>query len=175
MRIAILLPIALLVVPAILLATDLTAKEAGGITSLIAKDSAPVVLENGDSISTGASFRPPVEITIIAKTDSTNIRMGYAADQVIFNWEVKPEQLRVDGGPANGKHKNGAGLIPVNKYVTIKWLVTEKKQIIRVDDQIRFEHEGDYSKVNKPVRVFPNRSKVSVKLFEIKPLLAGAK
>lgn len=146
-----------------------------GLTSLIAKDAAPIILENGDSITTGTSFTPPVEITLVAMTDSTNIRMAYAADQVIFNWEVKPTQLRVDGGPANGKHKNDAGQIPVNKYVTIKWLVTDKKQTIRVDDQLRFEHEGDYSKINQPVRVFPNRSKISVKQFVVRPLLAGAK
>ncbi len=175
MRIAIRLSFILMALLAGRSGADQTPQEPSVTTCLIAKDSTPVVLENGDSITTSAIFRPPVEITIIAKTDSTNIRMGYAADQIIFNWEVKPEQLRVDGGPANGKHKNGAGLVPTDQYVTIKWLVTDKKQVIRVDDQIRFEHEGDYSKVNKPVRVFSNRSKVSVKHFEVKPLLAGAK
>jgi hypothetical protein len=48
-------------------------------------------------------FEAPVEFTIVAKTDSTN-RTGYAADQVMFNWELDPRQLRVDGGPAEGRY-----------------------------------------------------------------------
>ena len=45
------------------------------------------VLEDGDILSTPGSFKPPVEITIVAMTDSTDLRIAYAADQVIFNWE----------------------------------------------------------------------------------------
>src|SRR5262245_15286483 len=66
-----------------------------------------VILENSDKLISPDSFRPPVEITIVAKTDSTNLRMGYAADQVIFNWELDGSQLRVDGGPADGRHVKG--------------------------------------------------------------------
>ena len=130
----------------------------------------PVALKGTETISTKAIFRPPVEITIEAKTDSTDLRIGYAADQVIFNWRDMPSQLRVDGGPANGKHKTGAGLIPANKYVTIRWIVTPKKQAIYVDDQLRFEDEGDYASINNPVTVFSNQSKVSVKSMKVKKL-----
>src|SRR5580698_6122245 len=82
----------------------------------------------GQRLSTGCSFRPPVEITVVAKTDSTNLRLVYAADQIIFNWELDPTQLRVDGGPANGRHKRGAGGIPVNQFVTVRWIVTASNQ-----------------------------------------------
>jgi hypothetical protein len=130
----------------------------------------PILLKGVDTISTKATFQPPVEISIEAKTDSTDLRVGYAADQVIFNWRDMKHQLRVDGGPANGKHKIGAGLIPVNKYVTIRWVVTSKKQSIYVGDELRFEHEGDYSALNKPVSVFSDQSKVSVKSIKVKKL-----
>ena len=66
------------------------------------KRGVPIVLNGTESVVTKATFRPPVEITIEAKTDSTDLRMGYAADQVIFNWRDVPHQLRVDGGAANG-------------------------------------------------------------------------
>lgn len=135
----------------------------------------PVALKGTDTISTKATFQPPVEITIEAKTDSTDLRIGYAADQVIFNWRDMKNQLRVDGGPANGKHKTGAGIIPTNKYVSIRWVVTPKKQTIYVDDQLRFEHEGDYSHINNPVSVFCNQSKVSVKSIKVKKLPQDAK
>lgn len=147
-------------------------------TSLVIGDeAAPLKLGPKDSIATVTSFRPPVQITIVAKTDSTNLRMGYAADQVIFNWEMNPKQLRVDGGPANGKHKTDAGSIPTDKYVTVKWVVTPQKQLIYVDDQLRFEHTGDYSTINKPVRVFTHQANLSLKTLEVKPLpeAAGAK
>ena len=130
----------------------------------------PAMLKGTEGISTKASFKPPVEIIIVAKTDSTDLRMGYAADQVIFNWRNMITQLRVDGGPANGKHKSGAGSIPTNKYVTIKWVVTPKKQTISVDDQLRFEHEGDYSGINNPISISSNQSKVTVKSIKVKPL-----
>jgi len=130
------------------------------------------VLKGSDKFVTPDTFRPPVEITIVAKTDSTNLRMGYAADQVIFNWEVNRDQLRVDGGPADGKHTSGAGEIPAGKYVTIRWLVTPEHQAIYVDDELRFEHCGDYSHIDRPVSVFPAEgSEVTVKSVTVKQLM----
>jgi hypothetical protein len=114
-----------------------------------------IVLKGSDRLTTPDKFRPPVEITIIAKTDSTNLRIGYAADDVIFNWEGNQDQLRVDGGPANGQHTSGAGKIPPGKFVTIQWLVTAKHQAIYVDNELRFEHVGNYADIDKPVSVFP--------------------
>ena len=145
------------------------------ITALTeARSGSPVKLKKNGAIATKATFKPPVEIVIEAKTDSTNLRLGFAADQVIFNWENNRNQLRVDGGPANGRHKMGAGLIPANKYVTVRWLVTPKKQSIFVDDQLRFEHEGDYSQLNNPVSVSSaSGSEVTVKSIKVKQLPAG--
>lgn len=127
-----------------------------------------IVLKGNDRLNSPHAFRPPVEVTLVAKTDSTNLRMAYAADQIIFNWEGDPYQLRVDGGPADGLHQRGAGHIPVGKYVTIKWLVTSTNQVIYVDANLRFEHEGDYSQINRRVTVFPaNGSTVTVKSFKV--------
>ena len=134
------------------------------------RSGSPMKLKKGDAATTKATFKPPVEIVIEAKTDSTNLRMSYAADQVIFNWEGMRGQLRVDGGPANGKHKSGAGQIPPNKYVTIRWIVTPTKQSISVDDQLRFEHSGDYSHIENPVSVFGAGSEVTVKSIKVKQL-----
>ena len=129
------------------------------------------ILKGTDRLETPQSYRPPVAITVIAKTDSTNRRMAYAADQIIFNWEENPWQLRVDGGPANGQHKNGAGHVPRGKYVTIKWIVTTTHQAIYVDDQLRYENAGDYSGIDRPVSVFPALgSTVTVKSIKIQPI-----
>lgn len=131
----------------------------------------PVKVKKDGFITTKATFKPPVEIQIEAKTDSTNLRLGYAADQLIFNWERDKNQLRVDGGPANGHHKYGAGLIPTNKYVLIRWLVTPAKQSVFVDGQLRFEHSGDYSQIEKPITIYSAAgSEVSVKSIKVKQL-----
>lgn len=132
---------------------------------------APVKLKKNGIITTKATFKPPVEILVEAKTDSTNLRLGYAADQLIFNWERNPNELRVDGGPAGGNHKFGAGLIPTKQYVTIRWMVTPKKQSVFVDGQLRFEHSGDYSKLDKPVTVFSAAdAEVTVKSIKVRQL-----
>ena len=131
--------------------------------------SKPTVLTGDTRFTTPKTYRPPVEITIVAKTDSTNLRLAYAADQVIFNWEDNKTELRVDGGPASGQHKEGAGYIPPDKYVTIRWKVTPTEQFIYVDGQLRFMHQGDYSQIDRYVSVFPaNGSTVTVKSVTVK-------
>jgi hypothetical protein len=138
-------------------------------------NSKQIVLDGDDRLITPITFRPPIEINITAKTDSTNLRMGYAADQVIFNWEMDPKQLRVDGGPGNGKHNPGAGLIPADKFVSIKWIVTDHQQSIYVDGRLRFKDAGDYSSINNPVSIFPAaHSTVTVKSLTVKNLPEAA-
>jgi hypothetical protein len=75
----------------------------------------------------------------------------------------------VDGGPANGQHQFGKGHIPVNKYVTVKWLVSNTNQSIYVDGQLRFQHTGDYSQINRRAAVFAAvGSTVTVKSFDVR-------
>jgi len=133
-----------------------------------------LVLKGGDRFNTPRTFRPPVEVIIVAKTDSTNLRMAYAADQVIFNWERDGQQLRVDGGPANGLHKSGAGGIPPGKFVTIRWVVKPGGQAIYVDDQLRFAHAGDYSNLDRNLSIFPAEgSQVTVKSVTVRQLASS--
>lgn len=154
------------------------ADNAGGFVehmgNLVERGGSPKKLKKSETATTKASFKPPVEILIEAKTDSTNLRMSYAANEVIFNWENGRNELRVGGGPANGQHKPGAGLIPTNKYVAIRWVVTPKKQSIYVDGQLRYEHAGDYSGINNPVSVFPSHgSEVTVRTIKVRQLPPG--
>ena len=133
--------------------------------------SKPNVLTGDARFTTKQTYHPPVEITVVAKTDSTNLRLAYAADQIIFNWEGNKTQLRVDGGPADGQHKDEAGAIPPDTFVTIRWKVTPTEQTIYVDGQLRFIHQGDYSQINRYVSVFPaNGSTVTVKSVTVKQL-----
>jgi hypothetical protein len=138
------------------------------------RSGSPIKLKKDEKLATAKTFKPPVDILIEAMTDSTNLRLSYAANQVIFNWEMGRKQLRVDGGPAGGKHKPGAGLIPTNQVVSVRWLVTPKRQAIFVDGELRYEHEGDYSNLDQPIRVFPAQgSEVTVRSIKVKELPAG--
>jgi hypothetical protein len=114
----------------------------------------PIRIDENEFLRTRDTFRPPIEITIVAKTDSKNLRIAYTANDVIFNWEGNETQLRVDGGPGDGKHQENKGLIPIDKYVTIRWVVTKTEESIYVDDDLRFDNTGDYSKIDKPISVF---------------------
>lgn len=135
-----------------------------------------IVLADKDCLNTPGTFKPPVEIKIVAKTDTTNLRLGYAADQVIFNWEGNQLELRVDGGPANGRHQPDAGKIPPGQFVAIRWVVTPTRQSIYVDKALRYEHQGDYSHIDRCVSVFPaGGSVVTVKSIEVRHLPANTK
>ena len=127
------------------------------------------VLKGSARLDTPDTYQPPVEITVVAKTDSTDLRLGYAADQIIFDWGMNRSELRVDGGPADGHHKVGAGYITPGKFVTVRWVVTETNQSVYVDGNLRFEHDGDYSKINRCVSVFTaDKAKVTVKSIKVK-------
>ncbi len=129
-----------------------------------------ILLKGAERFETPESFAPPVEITVVAKTDDRNLRLGYAANQLIFNWEVRETSLRVDGGVAGGLHKEGAGQIPRNTFVTIRWVVKPTSQTVFVDDEKRYEHIGNYAGLNKPMAVFASGSTVTVKSLKVKPL-----
>ncbi len=132
-------------------------------------DGTPVSLTSEQHATTKASFRPPLEITMVARTNS-QLRISYAADQVIFNWEQDANELRVDGGPANGKHQRDKGQVLINTDVTIRWVVTQDGQQIYVDDDLRFEHHGDYARLNAPISVWGPGSKVTVTSIKTKSL-----
>jgi hypothetical protein len=148
------------------------------VTSVSAKPDAieiasGIELQGRERVETPGYFKPPVEFTIVAKTDSNDLRFAYAADALIFNWRAEPGSLRMEGGVAGGKHKPGAGSLPANQYVTIRWRVTPKSQAIYVDGALRYEHAGDYSMLNRPLAVFTDgAAKVTVKSVKAKQLLS---
>ncbi len=58
---------------------------------------------------------------------------------------------------------------PRTSMWTIRWVVTPKHQAVYVDDQLRFEHCGNYAELRRPVSVFPAvGSVVTVKSITVK-------
>lgn len=130
-----------------------------------------LVLTKRDRFVSSETFQPPVEFTIVAKTDSRNLRLAYTARQVIFNWEVNPDDLRLDADPGGGRHAPGQGRLPEDTFVTIHWRIMPHMQSITVDGERRYLHFGDYSKVSKPLEIFPAlASTVTVKSIKVSAL-----
>lgn len=128
----------------------------------------PIVLKKGESISTVTSFKPPIEIEIVAKIEKLDLRIGYAADQLIFNWERRPDELRIDGGPADKIYTPMMGEFPQKKFAVIRWCVDKDQQTVFVDGKQRFEHKGDYSSLDRPISILAYGSEVTVQSIKIR-------
>jgi hypothetical protein len=126
-----------------------------------------VSLPNGRRMRTRQMHQPPVTFRIVAQTDSTNLRMRYAASQIIFNWEGNPSELRIDGGPANGRHKAGAGAIPANQWVAVELTVTKGEMIIRVDGEERYRTGADFSNTRQSMQIWSMGSTVKVRSVQV--------
>jgi hypothetical protein len=120
-------------------------------------------------IKTKDFYAPPIEIEYVCKTNSTNIRLGYACDEIIFNWEVDRNSLRIDGGPAAGRHMEGVGRVPINKFVTIRQVVNKDNMSVFVDDELRGYWQANFSQVNQRIGVWSAMgSTVTVKSIRVK-------
>ena len=94
------------------------------------------------SVSTPQNFSAPLKIELRAKTDSTNIRVGFRSGGVIFNWEHNPNELRVHDiatGRENGYSDRGT--VPVDEFVDIEWTIGRDVMIVKVNGELR--HCGD--------------------------------
>ena len=110
------------------------------------------IVVNPNELATPGNYRPPIEIEYVLKTDS-QVRIGYAASQIIFNWELDNSELRVDSGPVASQHRPGAGAIPKNELVRIRQVVRPKEMIFYVNGKERARWSGDFSRINDPIRI----------------------
>ena len=115
----------------------------------------------------------PFRADFIAQTNSTNIRLGFAQGQVIFNWELNPSELRfrdlVDGSKISAFANKGA--VPVNQWVKLSWIIEADSSKILVDGEERAAINGDYRNLFSAVSISPALgSVVMVKSVSITPL-----
>jgi hypothetical protein len=122
-----------------------------------------VTLNPGQMIATSQTFRPPVTFQIIALTNVNDTRIAYAADQIIFNWEMDHNQIRVDGGPANGRHKQGVGQLPANQWVGIELTVTQSAMIIHINGAEIYHEDADFSDINQALSITAHNGWVKLK------------
>jgi hypothetical protein len=150
-------------------------------------DNSAVLLKNGDRISTAESFKTPIAFRIVAQTESNNIRISYAAETILFNWERNNDMICIDHGqfssaeemiakwerdetavnteffPAGRKFAIFAGAVPKKTWVTIELVVKVDSLKVSVNDEPRLTVNGDFSKIDQRLSIFPSSSHIMVK------------
>jgi hypothetical protein len=131
-----------------------------------------VVMPPKQSLATERTFAPPIEITYVLKTDD-QIRIGYGADQIILNWELNRDELRIDGGPVSGQHVRGGGAIPKNTWITVKQIVLAQEMVLMVDGERRAKWAGNFSRINAPIRINATGATIGIKQVTARKLDIG--
>jgi hypothetical protein len=129
-------------------------------------------------VTTKKEYTGPIEIVVVARTELENIRLhAYKGSCVIFNWEVKPDELRVTRPDGSDKRESGslmtAKMIPLkpNVWYRIKWRITTKGMFIYVNDFLVFAEKRAYDLTAKGTfAVSSGTSPIEVKRFRVVPL-----
>lgn len=116
-------------------------------------DDGAIVLKDGEFVITPQKYKPPVHFRITAQTDSHDIRIGYAARSIVFNWKANPNLLHFEGGPLDGTDADGAGKIPAKKWVRFDILILPHFIQISTDGRMRFQTRQDFSTTDQPLQI----------------------
>ena len=122
-----------------------------------------ILLTGGQKVATTDKIAAPVTFRFIVLTNINDTRIAYAADQIIFNWEMNHDELRVDGGPANGQYKPDAGRLPPNQWVGIELVVHANEMVIYINGVEKYRAKGDFSKVDMPFTITAHNGVMKIK------------
>jgi hypothetical protein len=130
------------------------------------------------------SYDGGVELTMVVRTDSTNIRISACQASIILNWEVRQNELRVmrpggcrfseKGSPILDMKKLVAARVQplqANRWYKIRWIITSKGMALFVDKRLVFKETRAYSLPSSPVMVYGSHgSVVDIKSFSVRRL-----
>jgi hypothetical protein len=130
------------------------------------------------AIVSRASYSGPIEVTVLARTEKNNIRLHAGKGAcVIFNWEVKREELRVCRSDGTDRPASGSVATAVLKplqpktWYLLTWQITDHGTTVWVNGLPIFSeaHKNDLS-AKRPVSVHSADSDIEVLSFTIRPL-----
>jgi len=129
-------------------------------------------------IATHTTYSGPIEMTVLARTEKNNIRL-YAGKGacVIFNWENKPEELRVCRPDGTDRPESGslatAAVKPLqpNLWYLLTWRITEEGMTVSVNGRLVFseEHKNNLSEKH-PISVHSADSDIEVLSFTVRQI-----
>jgi len=113
--------------------------------------------------------RAPFAFRVVGRTDSTNLRMHWHRGELIFNWECSVRELRVhDPATAEQHGIKDKGFITTADWHEIVWEIRLERMRVIVDDEVRFDAQGDYSGIESAPSVGPCfGSTISIREFSI--------
>lgn len=119
---------------------------------------------------TSRRFKAPFTLRLVAKTDSTNLRLYWHLGEVILNWECSVRELRVhDPATAQQWGIEDQGFVSIGEWHEIEWEVKADAMQLRVDGRPRFACEGAYGGIDAPLAVGPCfGSTVTVREFAVR-------
>ena len=107
-------------------------------------------------IQTKDEYSAPLAVHVRAKTDSTNLRLYYNAGMVIFNWEVRPKELRVhDLHDGRLVVRSPSGYIEPNTYHDITWEIYPDGMRLLLNGKEIMRKSGEYGGLIAPVGIGP--------------------
>lgn len=121
----------------------------------------------GSMVASPEPYGPGVTFRAVVMSSGSQTRIICGGSTVIFNSVVRPDELRIDAGLANGKSKPGAGLLPKDQWVGMEFTVTPRALVIYVDGAERYRAEGDFSKIHQRFAIQADNGDVWVKSLEV--------
>jgi len=113
-------------------------------------------------------FTTPLTIHVQAKTNGENLRVMFSTGQIIFNWEEAPTDMGLIDPLGLFTKAPGKGKIPVDQFVKIDWVFTDKEMRVLVDGDLRHVRRGNYAGLKGRVAVGPAwGSTVTVRSVEV--------
>jgi hypothetical protein len=97
---------------------------------------------------------PPIKLEATVRATKGNLRLMAGADEIVFGWEANPSELRIAGGPANGRHVAKQGSIPTNSFFTIEQEITDTYMVLKIDGKERAKWFGDFSKISEEAGLY---------------------
>jgi hypothetical protein len=108
----------------------------------------------GLDLSTHCLLSPPIKLEASVRATKGNLRLLAGADEIIFGWEANSSELRIGGGPANGRHVAKQGRIPTNSFFTVEQEITDKFMVVKIAGKERAKWFGDFSKISEQAGMF---------------------
>ena len=127
-------------------------------------------------VTTRRPYKGGVEISLVAKTEAENIRLhAHRGATVIFNWEIKPTELRVCRPDGKEEFLESGSLatakvtpLKPNTYYTLKWLLTPQGMAISVNGEVVFIEKKEYDLNGEAkIAIGACKSKVDIKEFRV--------
>src|SRR5262245_15546203 len=154
------------------------AADCARILNEIAVEDDFVRLRQGQVCYTKQAFSGPLEITVVARTQLQNIRLhAFKGACVIFNWEGKMNELRVNRPDGNDNRESGslttAPVEPLaaNTWHTLRWRIdVQGMEIIANHQTVFLERRANNLADARKVGIGAMTSLVDVRAFDVKPL-----